>query len=89
MEVKYLDLKSHFESLNIESVLNGVFTSCQFVLGPQLDEFEKSFAELCGVKYAVGVDNGTNALFLALKALDIGPGDEVITVPNSFWGVST
>ena len=56
----------------------------EFTLGPQVREFEEKYAELCGVKYAVGINSGTDALILILKALGIGPGDEVITVPNSF-----
>ena len=55
-----------------------------FVLGSEVNEFEKRFADLCGVNYAIGVNSGTDALILALKAVGIGPGDEVITVPNSF-----
>jgi dTDP-4-amino-4,6-dideoxygalactose transaminase len=55
-----------------------------FILGSEVDEFEKRFAALCGVRYAVGVNSGTDALILSLKAIGIGPGDEVITVPNSF-----
>lgn len=56
----------------------------EFTLGPQVKEFEVRFASLCGTNHAVGVNSGTDALILILKALDIGPGDEVITVPNSF-----
>jgi len=56
----------------------------EFTLGPPVQEFEEKFAELCGVKHAVGINSGTDALILILKALGIGPGDEVITVPNSF-----
>ncbi len=56
----------------------------EFTLGPKVQEFEEKFAELCGVKHAIGVNTGTDALILILKALGIGPGDEVITVPNSF-----
>src|SRR5260370_37497970 len=61
-----------------------VIESAQFILGPDLAEFEKAFAELCGVRFAIGVANGTDALILALRALKIGPADEVITAPNSF-----
>jgi len=56
----------------------------RFILGDEVTEFERRFAELCNVCYAVGLNSGTDALVLALKALGIGPGDEVITVPNSF-----
>jgi dTDP-4-amino-4,6-dideoxygalactose transaminase len=56
----------------------------QFILGPEVAAFEERFAALCGTAHAVAVDNGTSALFLTLRALGIGSGDEVITVPNSF-----
>ena len=56
----------------------------QFILGPEVAEFEERFASLCGVSHAIGVANGTDALVMALRALNIGPGDEVITAPNSF-----
>ncbi|MCE9545024.1 MAG: aminotransferase class I/II-fold pyridoxal phosphate-dependent enzyme, partial [Planctomycetia bacterium] len=61
-----------------------VIDSGKFILGPQLGEFERQFAKVCGVRNAVGVRSGTAALELALRALDIGAGDEVITAPNSF-----
>lgn len=61
-----------------------VIESGQFILGPAVARFEEEFAKLCGVAHAIGVGNGTDALVLALKALGVGPGDEVITVPNSF-----
>ena len=56
----------------------------QFILGPEVDEFERQFAAMCGVRHAIGVGNGTDALVLALQVLGIGCGDEVITAPNSF-----
>ena len=56
----------------------------QFILGPEVDEFERQFAAMCGVRHAIGVGNGTDALVLALHVLGIGAGDEVITAPNSF-----
>ena len=85
MEVKYLDLPAQFKANpEVRRVIDEIFASGQFVLGPVLEEFERSFANLCGVKFAVGVNSGTSALFLALKVLGIGIGDEVISVPNSF-----
>src|SRR3954464_7775007 len=61
-----------------------VIDSGMYVLGVEVDELERQFADLCGVKYAVGVNSGTDALIFALRALGIGPGDEVITAANSF-----
>jgi dTDP-4-amino-4,6-dideoxygalactose transaminase len=61
-----------------------VIDSGQFILGHEVDEFEQRFAQLCGTRYAVAVNSGTDALILALRTLGIGPGDEVITAPNSF-----
>ncbi|MDP3920159.1 MAG: DegT/DnrJ/EryC1/StrS family aminotransferase [Candidatus Omnitrophota bacterium] len=61
-----------------------VIDSGQFVLGEDVGIFEKRFAELCGVSYAVAVNSGTDALLLALRVLKVGEGDEVITAPNSF-----
>lgn len=58
----------------------------QFILGPEVAEFERRLASLCGVKEVVAVNSGTDALVLSLKVLGIGPGDEVITAPNSFVG---
>ncbi|OHD69334.1 MAG: hypothetical protein A2W19_05335 [Spirochaetes bacterium RBG_16_49_21] len=85
MEVKYLDLQAQFENNPaLKSILDNIFSSCQFVLGPELEVFEYNFAKLCGVPYAVGVDNGTNALFLALKVSGVQKEHEVITAPNSF-----
>ncbi len=62
----------------------GVIDRGQFILGEEVNAFEQRFAELCGVRFAVGVNSGTDAMILALRALRIGPEDEVITVPNSF-----
>jgi aminotransferase EvaB len=59
-----------------------------FTLGAEVAVFEKAFAEMVGVKHAIGVANGTDALFLALKSLDVMWGDEVITTPFSFYATS-
>ena len=84
--VPYVDIAAQHAAIKHElmSAVSDVLDSGQFILGQQLPEFERKFSELCGVRYAVGVNSGTDALILGLKALGIGPGDEVITVPNSF-----
>jgi dTDP-4-amino-4,6-dideoxygalactose transaminase len=61
-----------------------VIDSGMFVLGAEVEEFERAFADVCGSRYAAGVNSGTDALVLALRALGVGPGDEVITAANSF-----
>jgi len=84
MEVKYLNLPEQFD---VEAILGGIreeLKSCRFILGPEVEKFESNFARLCRTDYALGLNSGTDALFLALKTLNLGLGDEVITVPNSF-----
>jgi dTDP-4-amino-4,6-dideoxygalactose transaminase len=86
LKVPFTDLPRQFK--NIESELNDslrpIFETGGFILGPAVAEFEKSFAFYTDTKYCVTVHSGTAALHLALMALDIGPGDEVITAANSF-----
>lgn len=85
LRVKYLDLPAQYQkNRDMQREIQQIFATGQFVNGPAVEEFERNFAELCGVGHAVGVDNGTNALFLALKVLGIDVGDEVITTPNTF-----
>lgn len=67
----------------ILAAVDRVFRSGTLILGPEVERFEAAFAELCGATHAIGVDNATNGLFLSLRTLDIGQGDEVITVPNT------
>ena len=88
MRVKYLDLRRQFDDEALRAVLREQLESCQFILGPEVERFETRFARLCGTPFALGLNSGTDALFLALKALGVGPGDEVITVPNSFIATS-
>lgn len=66
------------------AAVEDVLESGQYVMGPYLERFERQFADYCGVRYAVGVSDGTAALIFALRAIGVGPGDEVITAPNSF-----
>ncbi|MBT8350523.1 MAG: DegT/DnrJ/EryC1/StrS family aminotransferase [Deltaproteobacteria bacterium] len=71
------------EKDEIFAAIKQVLDSGTLILGKNVNEFEKAFSAYCHVRFGVGVANGTDALFLSLKALDIGPGDEVITVPNT------
>src|SRR3954447_21504981 len=72
----------------IDSGIQEVLESGQYVTGPALKRFEKEFADYHGMKYASGVANGTDALWLAFQALGIGPGDECITHPNTFFATA-
>ncbi len=71
------------EKNEIKEAIEAVLTSGWLILGQQVKQFESSFAAYCGVSYGVGVNSGTDALFLALKAIGVGSGDEVITVSNT------
>jgi dTDP-4-amino-4,6-dideoxygalactose transaminase len=73
---------------SIDKVLLDVAASGHYILGPQVQQFEEEFAAVVGTDYAVGVNSGTDALLLALRALDIGPGDEVITTSFSYIATS-
>ncbi len=72
----------------IDANLQQVIQSGQFVLGPMLKRFEGEFAAYCGAKHAIGVGNGTDAIWLALMALGVGPGDECITHANTFFATA-
>jgi len=84
--IPFVDLKAQYQAIKpeINEAIQHVMDSTAFIGGRAVLEFEGAFAKFCGAKYAVGVGNGTDALALALKALGVGPGDEVITVPNTF-----
>lgn len=86
MNVPFLDLKIQYVSIKdeIQAALNKVLDQTAFAGGPFVAQFEKEFAEFCQVDHCVGVGSGTDALWLALLALGVGPGDEVITVPDTF-----
>jgi dTDP-4-amino-4,6-dideoxygalactose transaminase len=86
MKVPFIDLKAQYESIKdeINEAIQQVLYSCAFAGGPFVEKFEKEFADFCQCKYAIGVGSGTEALWLSLLALGIGPGDEVVTVPNTF-----
>jgi dTDP-4-amino-4,6-dideoxygalactose transaminase len=86
MNVPFLDLKAQYESIKdeINGAIQKVLKSTAFAGGLFVEKFEEEFAGFCGSNYAVGVGSGTEALWLTLLALGIQPGDEIITVPNSF-----
>ncbi len=84
--VPFLDLQRQYRRIEEEilSATREVYEKGRFILGEEVSTFEEEFAQYCGVRYGVGVGSGTDALYLALKALGIGEGDEVITVAHSF-----
>ena len=86
MRVPYVDLPAQHVALRTRllEAVGRVLDHGQFILGPEVEEFERRFAALCGTRHAVGLNSGTDALVLALKALGVGPGDEVVTAPNSY-----
>lgn len=86
MIIPIVDLKRQYKeiSLEIENVIRDVILSSSFVLGKHVEKFEKELAEYMGCKYAIGVNSGTDALYLVLKAYGISDGDEVITSSLTF-----
>lgn len=86
MNVPFLDLKTQYQTLKdeIHEAVSEVMDNCAFAGGPFVREFEQAFAQFCNCRACIGVGNGTEALWLSLLALGVGPGDEVITVPNTF-----
>jgi dTDP-4-amino-4,6-dideoxygalactose transaminase len=86
LKFPFLDLKAQFASIRGEvmATVSTVLESQQFILGPEVRQFEDEIAAKLGAKFAIGCASGTDALILALMAAEIGPGDEVITTPFSF-----
>jgi dTDP-4-amino-4,6-dideoxygalactose transaminase len=86
VKVPFVDLKAQHQGIKgeIESALSAVVADCAFVGGKYVQDFEEAFATFCGCDCAVGVSSGTSALHLALMAMGIGAGDEVITAANTF-----
>lgn len=86
MNVPFLDLKAHHNPIRgeLRAAISQVIDSGAFAGGPFVERFEDEFAKFCEVPYAMGVGNGTDALWFSLLALGVGHGDEVITVPMTF-----
>ncbi|MCX7795647.1 MAG: DegT/DnrJ/EryC1/StrS family aminotransferase [bacterium] len=90
MRIPSFDLKRQYQNLKMEinQILQEVMERGQFILGENVTSLESEVSTYCGTKYAIGVASGTDALLLSLRALDIGPGDEVITTPFTFFATT-
>ena len=90
VRIPFVDLKTQYESIKteVDQAIASVISQTAFIGGPFVKAFEEEFARYCAVGHCVGVANGTDALFIALKTLGIGEGDEVITVANTFVATS-
>ncbi|AGX42513.1 DegT/DnrJ/EryC1/StrS family aminotransferase [Clostridium saccharobutylicum] len=90
MNISLVDLKTQYKSIEKEAErkVNDVLSSASYIMGKDVTEFEKEFAEYIGVKHAISVGNGTDALVVALMACGIGKGDEVITTPFTFFSTA-
>src|SRR5476651_726489 len=90
MKVPYFDLPAQIRALRpeLDAAIARTLDQCSFCLGPDVAAFERDFAQFCGAAHAVGFNSGTSALHVALRLLDLGPGDEVITTPFTFIATS-
>ncbi len=90
MKIPILDLRPEVELLweDLNRAVQEVLRSGRFVLGPNVEAFEEEVAAYMGVKHAIGMNSGTDALVIALRAAGIGPGDEVITTPFTFYATA-
>lgn len=90
MKIPFVDLKAQYKTIKneIDEAIQSVIDETAFIKGKYVEKFEREYADKYGVKHCIGVANGTDAIYVSLKALGIGPGDEVITVANSWISTS-
>lgn len=90
MNVPYFDLPAQIRSLRpqLDAAISKTLDECSFCLGPDVAGFEREFSDFIGTKHAIGFNNGTSALHVAARLLNLGPGDEVITTPMTFVATS-
>jgi len=90
LRVPLLDLAAQYAAIrsDIQAAIERVCSSQQFILGPEVEAFEREIAEAIGVRFSIGVSSGTDALLMSLMALGVGPGDEVITPTFSFFATA-
>ena len=90
MQIPLINLKKQYETIKSEcgNKLLDTLSSAQYIMGQNVKSFEKEFSEYIGIKHSISVANGTDALVIALKALGIGEGDEVITTPFTFFATA-
>lgn len=88
MSIPLVDLKAQYETIkaDVDTAIQSILSSSNFILGQEVAMFEEEFAGFCGAKHCVGVNSGTDAIYLALRTLGIRAGDEVITVSHTFIG---
>ena len=88
--INFIDLSTQQKRIksNLDKRLASVFKSCKFIMGPEVQELEERLADYVGVKYAIGLSSGTDALLIALMGLGISPGDEVIVPDFSFFATA-
>ena len=90
MEVPFLDLQAQYKTIkkDVDEAIQQVLDTSAYVMGPAVFDFEKAFAEYLGVKHALAISSGTDALHIALRALGVGSGDEVILPANTFFATA-